>query len=325
MKHKSNLYIVFSPLQIINSIEAVHHFNCKNNTLVINYKPCQDKNNAQMDDLAKYHKWDKVIKIGTGSRRSKFLKYVRLIKRLKKEQYNYVFVAGFTSAIYTILANLKKNKLFILDDGVGTIEAYNEIIAPNKTVKLRLKHIRFWLFGIRTKFNDQVNLFTYFNLKPLPHVSVERNNLNWFKKEYTSSIAMDDSVYFLGTPHEDDENHESYAKILNKFIFDQNQKVIYVPHRYEKIRQSMQMVFEKHNVEIRHLGMPVEIYFLINKVVPNTVAGVVSSAFFTLSFLYPGIQYKSLCHVYRDSESHNIREINKHLSEIGVELIEFGE
>ena len=178
MEFKPNLFIVYSPLQIINAIEAIHHFKCKNNTLIINYKPCQDKNNTQMDDLVGYHEWDKVIKVGTGSRRSKFLTYVNLIKGLQKEQYNYVFVAGFTSAIYTILANLNKNKLFVLDDGVGTIAAYNETFAPNKLIKLRLKHMRFWLFGIRTKFNDQVNLFTYFNLKSLPHVPVDKNNLS---------------------------------------------------------------------------------------------------------------------------------------------------
>ncbi|MBT7558595.1 hypothetical protein HN615_16980 [Candidatus Woesearchaeota archaeon] len=323
MDHRSNLFIVYSPLQIINAIEAIHHFKCKNNILVINYKPRQDKNNSQMDDLVEYHKWDEVIKVGSGSRRSKFLIYVKLIRRLKKVQYDYVFVAGFTSAIYTILANLKKNKLFIIDDGVGTIAAYNYTFAPNKPMKLRLKHIRFWLFGIRTKFNDRVDLFTYFNLKSLPHVSVERNNLSWFRKEYTSDATKDNVVYFLGLPHENDENHEAYAKILNKFIQKQSLKVVYVPHRYEKIRKSMQLVFDQFDVEVRQLGMPVEMYFLTNKIIPNTVSGVGSSAFFTLAFLYPETKYQSINHICNKSETHEIKEINKHLSEIGVEILNF--
>jgi hypothetical protein len=325
MDYKSNLFIVYSPLQIINAIEAVHHFNLKNNILLINYKPRQDKNNTQMNDLVKYHDWDAVIKVGTGGRRSKFLTYVKLIKKLKKVQYDYVFVAGFTSAIYTILANLKKNKLFIIDDGVGTIAAYNDTFAPNKPMKLRLKHMRFWLFGIRTKFKDRVDLFTYFNLKPLPHVSVERNSLSWFRKEYTSGATTDDAIYFLGLPHEDGENHEAYAKILDKFIQSQSLKVVYVPHRYEKIRESLKSVFDRFDVEVRQLGMPVEMYFLTNKIIPHTVAGVASSAFFTLAFLYPDAKYQSIYHICNKSETREMKEINKHLSEIGVEILDFGE
>jgi len=149
MDKKSNLFIVFSPLQIINAIEAIHHFKCDNNTIVINYKPRQDQNNTQMDVLAKYHKWDEEIRIGDGSRKSKFFSYIKIIRLLKRKSYNYVFVAGFTSAIYTIVANLNKNKLFFMDDGVGTISAYNDVFAPNKKIKLRLKHIRFWPFGIK--------------------------------------------------------------------------------------------------------------------------------------------------------------------------------
>ena len=323
MKENANLFIVYSPLQIINAIEAIHHFKCKNNVLVVNYKPCQDKNNEQMDNLVEYHKWDEVIRVGSGSRRSKFLAYVGLIKRLKKVQYDHVFVAGFTSAIYTILANLKKNKLFIIDDGVGTIAAYNYTFAPNKLMKLRLKHMRFWLFGIRTKFKDRVDLFTYFDLKPLPHVSVERNTLSWFRKEYTSGAAVDNAIYFLGLPHEDGENHKEYAEILDKYIRNQSLKVVYVPHRYEKIRKSMQLVFDQYNVEVRQLGMPVEMYFLTNKIIPNTVAGVGSSAFFTLAFLYPNTKYQSINHICNKSENREAKEINKHLSEIGVEILNF--
>lgn len=322
---KNNLFFVYSPLQVINAIEAVHHFNCKNNTIIINYKPKQSMNNNQMDDLVKYHKWDNIIKLGKGDGRSKFLTYVKLIRSLKKEKYNYVFVAGFTSAIYTILANLKKKRLFVFDDGVGTIAAYHKTFAPKKPMKLRLKHVRFWLFGIRTKFSDQVDLFTYFNLKSLPHVRVERNDLRWFRSNYTSKSNVDNSTYFLGLPHENYENHEEYAKNLDAFFKTQDQHIVYIPHRYEKIRKSLQKVFEKYNVEVRNLGMPVEMYFLTNRIIPKTVSGSGSSAFFTLSFLFPTTKYQSIYHICNKSEEGNMLKINEHLSDIGVEILNFGE
>jgi len=71
--------------------------------------------------------------------------------------------------------------------------------------------------------------------------------------------------------------------------------------------------------------MPVEMYFLTNKISPESVAGVGSSAFFTLAFLYPDAKYQSIYHVCNESEAREIREINKYLVEIGVEILNFGE
>jgi hypothetical protein len=321
MNTKPNLFIVFSPLQIINAIEAIHHFNCKNNILVINYKPCQDKNNDQMDDLAGYHKWDEVIKVGSGGRRSKFLIYVSLIKKLKKVQYDHVFVAGFTSAIYTILANLKKNKLFFMDDGVGTISAYNDFFAPNKRIKLRLKHARFWLFGLKTKVTDKISLFTCFDLKTLPNLPVIRNKLTWFSKNFTDNLANDARVFFLGQPHAD--RSKTYAEDLDYFSKMQTYDIIYIPHRYEKIEKSLKAVFERHNVEVRLIDMPVEIYFLKNKIKPNSVASFYTSAFFVLLLLYPGIKYQAL--VSSSYNSPEIKDIYSRLSNMGVEILNFKE
>lgn len=318
MNQNPNLFIVFSPLQIINAIEAIHHFDCKNNILIMNYKPCQDKNNEQMDALAKYHQWDTILTIGEGKRRSKFLRYVSLIKKLKKNCYNHIFVAGFTSAIYTILANLEKNKLFFMDDGVGTIEAYNNYFSLNKQPKLKLKHIRFWLFGFKTKLTDKINLFTYFDLKPLPDVAVIPNNLNWFKKTYVIDITIDKDIYFLGHPH--DNNPEVYANILEKFIHTHAQKIIYAPHRYEKISKPLKKILTQYDVEIRWVGMPIEIYFVTKKIQPYMVAGFCSSAFFTLKFLYPRSQYQAIYYL-ADPNCNRTKEAYSHIYSIGIEKI----
>ncbi|SMM99269.1 hypothetical protein SPONN_391 [uncultured Candidatus Thioglobus sp.] len=319
MNKKPNLFIVFSPLQIINAIEAIHHFKCKNNILLINYKPRQDKNNAQMDDLVGYHKWDEIIKVGSGGRRSKFLIYVKLIKRLKKVQYDHVFVAGFTSAIYTIVANLKKNKLFFMDDGVGTITAYHDIFAPNVKIKLRLKHMRFWLFGIRTKFTDKINIFTYFDLQPLPHVAVIPNKLRWFSKNYTANLTRDKRVYFLGHPH--DDKPEIYLKTVECFLKKQNFEVVYIPHRFEKINKSLRAMFEKNSVKVEIINMPVEMYFLINKIMPNVVVGFYTSAFFVMLLLYPTVSYQSVVSLSYDSPA--VKDIYKRLASKGVEILNY--
>jgi hypothetical protein len=319
MDKKSNLFIVFSPLQIINAIEAIHHFKCDNNTIVINYKPRQDQNNTQMDVLAKYHKWDEEIRIGDGSRKSKFFSYIKIIRLLKRKSYNYVFVAGFTSAIYTIVANLNKNKLFFMDDGVGTISAYNDVFAPNKKIKLRLKHIRFWPFGIKTKLTDKINIFTYFDLQTLPHISVIPNRLKWFSENYTNNLVKDEKIYFLGQPH--DDSSKVYSKTLEYFIKNQECKVVYIPHRFEKINKSLELMFKQNLVEVRLVNMPIEMYFLINKIRPNIVAGFYTSAFFVLLLLYPTVNYQAV--VSLSYNSHAIKDIYKRLADAGVEVLNY--
>ena len=320
MNTKPNLFIACAPLHIINAIEAIHHFHLKNNILVIVYR-YDDNNNKQMDYVAKYYHWKRTFTIGDGKKKSKFFDYLKTIKHLNINNYNYIFCGGYSSVYDVIIANLNKNIFFILDDGVATIDIYNKKLKNNnKVTRFRLKHARFWLFGLKTKSRDKINFFTYFDLKPLPHLKIVHNNLSYFKKKYVTDSVMDNSTYFLGHPHR--KNAEHYTLLIENFIKSYNNKIIYVPHRSEVISHLLKKLLDDYKIEIKYCDMPIEMYFLFNKITPYMIAGFNSTAFFTLKFLYPYSQYKSIYSLDKnDHKYEESKEIYKYIYSIGIEKI----
>ena len=59
---KKNLFVVASPLQIINANEAINYFSLINNVFVVIYNS-NDIHNIQIDNILKNIKTDEVIKI----------------------------------------------------------------------------------------------------------------------------------------------------------------------------------------------------------------------------------------------------------------------
>lgn len=92
-----NLFIVRSPLQIINAIEAVHNFNLTDNTLVLIHNR-SITNTEQMKDLLNLIKWEEIIHVEE-SYGSKFFKYISLIKQLKKRD---ITICLLESLVYRI-------------------------------------------------------------------------------------------------------------------------------------------------------------------------------------------------------------------------------
>ncbi len=286
MKNLDNLFIIRSPLQLINSLEAIEYFKLKNNILVLIYNNT-DNTNIQMDKMANYYSWKKIITVNKEQKKSKMLDYVKLIKKLKITSYNYVFFSNFGSVQRIILANLKIKNLFFVDDGVETINRYEEIFVKNKINKFRVKLARFWLFGLKTKIKNTINLFTYFDLKPFRGSKVIQNNLEHFQKKYLKESLKDNYVYLLGQPLVSTNllSVKDYFLYIDKILSSVNEKIIYIPHRTEVISERLKL-YESELFEIKNLNMPVEMYFLENKIYPLHVVSFMTTAFFTLKKLF---------------------------------------
>ena len=118
MQEKKNLFIVNSPLQLLNAIEAVYKFNLKNLLLVAIYNRSENNKN-QMENKIKEFSFDEVVRF-TPKKGSKYIGYVRLINQLKEYQYDNVFTGELEDPSFRVLvANIKKEKLetkFWVDD-----------------------------------------------------------------------------------------------------------------------------------------------------------------------------------------------------------------
>jgi len=224
---------------------------------------------------------------------------------------------------YNISLYLQKNKIIYLDEGTSTINHYYNFFALNKKTKLDLKQkILLWplRLGIQSD-NISTGLFTYFDLKPLSNLSIERNNLSWLKKVYFSNFKSDNSVYLLGGYGFREEDENEYDNNLIHFIQMQKKRVIYVPHRYGKTGKSLDEALKKNDVKVLKIGVPIEMYFLVNKIDPYMIAGPLSSAFFTLSLLCSRTKFQAL-YINLDKKNPEMEQKKyKELAKVGVEII----
>ena len=282
----NNLFIVGTPLQLLNAIEAAEHFILENNILVIVHRSLE-ANRAQIDAIRDLYEWAEIIDIEY-SKNSSMLKYVNLVKDLKQHTYKYIFIPKLEVVPKVVIPNVTKEKVFLLDDGIMTVSIYENSIKAGKLNKYNFKEIRFLFFGLKIKIKDKINLFTYFDLEPVNGIEIVKNELKFLKKTYLEGADIDGSnIYFLGHPSSRYIDDEKYIKSLHKLIANSNKKIIYIPHRGES--EEMKNILHSINnsqFSIVDINMPVELYFLENKIYPSQVIAYYSTALVTLSIIY---------------------------------------
>ncbi|MEA1954440.1 MAG: polysialyltransferase family glycosyltransferase [Campylobacterota bacterium] len=289
-----NLFIVKTPLQIINSIEAVNYFNLTNNVLIL-ISSSDNQNYKQMTNLINLYNWHQVIKI---EGKASFFKYLSLIKELKKEKYNFIFFARFGSMQRLILSNVNKEKVYYFDDGTETITMYNEMLLPNKINQFNLRHLfrfRFLLFGLKVNITDTINLFTYFDLKPFEKSEVVLNKLEYFREKYLKPSAESQLVYLLGQPLYEKNlvSEKTYLDCIKKIKSTSNKKIIYIPHKGESDSSKVLSLIDD-TFDVKHIDIPIELYFLGNKIKPSHIVSFFTTAFFTLKLFYPNTKFESI-------------------------------
>lgn len=281
-----NLFVIGTPLQLINAIEAIKYFDLSNNILVL-LNMSKTKNREQIDEIVKLYNWEKIIKVKNGKGLN-FFKYFSLVRDLKIYKYNKVFVAKLESISMAIVANVKKEKIFLLDDGAMTISIYEKYIQNSCKVAYKLKELKFFLLGLKIKIKDKINLFTYYGLEPVDGNEVVKNKMSYFKSKYKAATkGENDYIYFVGQPVNDLMSKELHRSIIEKIIIKYNKKMIYIPHRGESdVSLEHLKSIDNSLFEIKNLGMPIELYFLKNHIYPNHVLSFFSTALVTIELIY---------------------------------------
>lgn len=294
----NNLLIASSPMQIINGIEAIKHFDLSQTTLVLIYRhkrASHKRNNQQIEEIAKLHEWKEIVYLNKNANQNMFLDSLRVIKELAKTEYQYVFIGNFTKLNRILSANINKKHLYLVDDGTATIKTYNEIFLKNKINKLSLRHILYFLSGVKIKVTDKINLFTYFDLKENKQFNIVRNNLNYFKNSRKNESKSESPIIFLGQILS--ERHfvtvKDYKSYINSILAMHDEKIIYIPHRYEEINKTV-LKLESEKLEIQEINLPVELYLIYNNIVPKKLISFCTSAFFVLDKIYPETTFEHI-------------------------------
>ena len=292
MSKLNNIFIVKSPLQIINSIEMILSFKLEKNILLVIYNDT-DNTNIQMNKLINYYKWQKIIYVNKSKLKSKYFEYIKLVRELKKYNYEHLVFSNFGSIHKLIIANIKAKSIYYIDDGLETVNNYTKILLPNKINKFNLRQARFWLFGLKTKIIGSIHLFTYFDLKPFRNSNIIKNNLINFQNKYLSTNKLDSNCYLLGQPLVTTNliKTEDYFDYIDLIIKKTKINIIYIPHRTEIISNKLKS-FISNKFQIKNINMPIELYFLEKNIYPNSIVSFMTTAFFTLKKLYSKTNYR---------------------------------
>lgn len=290
-----NLFLITSPLQLINAIEAKAHFNLTLNILVVIFTEHESKNKNQISRLINEDEWDKVIRFDQRLKNSKttFLRQIKLVRLLQKESYNMLFCGDFSSINKMIIANVQKEKVYLMDDGAVTINRYlNELGVKYSDQKIPLKKkVRQWrfnLFGLKTIPTDTINMFTSYELTPHGNEEIVRNELKYFKETFLAQAMIDNTVYFLGQPLSEIHviKRETYLEYIQSIKNYYDTKIVYIPHRAEHVIDDI-MAMEDERFKVVYTDLPIELEFITTNRYPMQIGSFFSSALFTLNIIYP--------------------------------------
>lgn len=314
-----NLFVIDTPLQLLNTVEAMAvfpdddcaiaillwpHWSCqvfdaiiRDNSLgKVAYFPMRvrkQRNEATTflgrisDRLHEYA--SELSQLFFLRRFGRFLSRYSRVRRL--------FVGNYRNDYMKHVANrVSHRELILLDDGTDTLRVVNERnFPPEVPAAAKAGYMRRLKNAFRTRFLDWdvrqarvVTYFTSYEIEPAGKDSVVRNEYAQLSGRLLSR-ELSDEVYFLGQPlvadgYLADLEFTAYLdQIRGAFP---GKQLYYVPHPRERAADYQGQVTAL-GFEIRSFSGPVEIALCSAACVPSVVASFFCSALENCSFLFP--------------------------------------
>jgi hypothetical protein len=292
-----NVFLIETPLQLLNAIEARNHFKFKNNILLIlltNYFGINSFNNLVDKDS-----WDTIRYIPFLSNCSTYdfgmqrpqnlyercIEYYIILQQLLKRCRLDKIIKSIGSVNNIILGNylqghkdymrhfgnsLTHEKIYIVDDGTDTILINRERINELSVVGNEQNNDVSWLKKVKRSLRESyidwngrsassITFFSCYDLSVTAADTFVKNEYSYLRKIAQNSANVDE-VIFLGQCLIEDGyiSKENYQLYLLKVKeYFKNEKLIYVPHPRESM-QSVEYLKKTVGIEIRKLSTPIE-------------------------------------------------------------------
>jgi len=306
-----NVFIVKSPLQLLNAMEARCHFELELNSSVLVIMG-DKKSFPQMLSLMKENNdWGMVFILDNIPVfvRSKFLGHhensssikTSLFKfqkssffsvfKLNKLAYflkeaDYLFVGDNHNPLMRHFINkLKHKKTVLLDDGVGavymaSIRKERHHTTPNIKLKKKIKLLAKRIFqGLNDMQADNLSFFSAYHLDLSEQDELIYNDYRCLNNN-RKSLERTNDVYFLGTPFSEVGimSEGDYLRQLNmvreKYV---NQVFVYISHRREN-SDKLKKIKNDMGVEVVAFDYPIEYQLAMIGPVPKVLTSFVTSA-----------------------------------------------
>jgi hypothetical protein len=353
-----SLFLVDSPLQLLNAIEAANHFKSDKNILLLRLSG-DEESDTQIKKLIKIFNWTEVHLIDFSNIKNRFKRiliyrsiFLKFKKKFKHKEFPFLFFGDFRSEwMHHISQIISSKTIYLLDDGSITLDIQNKYFSKkifflessfkrmrNFTLKnfFRLivrKSIEYVLyFGVfKSKPKNQViNLFTSFNIKSVVNQNIVKNNYFFLKSRMQKKKLDRKAVYYFGSKHSEkgnlslDREIKHLKKVLS-FFNKLDLKMTYVPHRVDS-SVKIKRINKELGIKIKKLGIPAELFFTQSRTIPSKIAGAHTTAINNLNLTFDFDKIFVFCIPLDEIPKSNLQEILKvycDFSENGIDVIDF--
>jgi len=305
-----SVFLIKTPLQLLNAIEAKHYFglSAAECVLIIMGDRKSQPQILALSDAT--DEWDKVVTLNDvnlffGSPfdleqasflgkllSSKFFKksffYVRRLNKLSRYlgEVNYIFV-GYTRYIYMshFINVTSHKKLVLLDDGNGTLELVKQRNQSFSTVsgisfkkKLKRNAKRFFQ-GVKDEEKNSACFFTVYDIKPGLNDKVLKNDFSYLRSN-VGTLPDSDDVYFIGSPLSEVGimSQTSYLDNLGKVKkYFSDSKLVYISHRRDSA-EKLELIKSDIGIDVVSFEYPIEYQLAFIGPRPKILASFFSAA-----------------------------------------------
>lgn len=308
-----NVFLVTSPFQYICANEAREIYGTKNNLLVL-IEQDNPTGQKQMAGLLNEQHWDNIISYPRNKRTFITPKIIKAINKLSNGSLDTLFYSEYYAwRSKLIIRNLSFKKHVFFDDGTMTFFDYYDHIEPKNTFyrPRLLQDFQLRLQGIKPigklAFFENTEIFSIFNF-PNCVTKYKENTLETLKLNLEpQSTQVTSCDVFIGQGSIDEKGRisvDEYIELIKSSLKGSNYPMLYIPHRTEashvaeRIKQIKQITYHQPSY-------PIEIELSKNKITPNKIVGLSSTALYTLSKIYPNslielVEQKSVVKGERD-------------------------
>jgi hypothetical protein len=294
----TDLYIMASPLQALNAIEARAAFPAADAIAVL-VESVSSASNAQLCSIVESEHWREIrrVTVHPGQFRKRYTNIADVLAFLKRVAIGRLFI-GFYDDIFLHFANsLTHRELFLLDDGVATISLNhartnnsNGVLPVPAWKQCARRCILRVADGMRTRPIDTLRYFTIYDRLTHDACNLIQTHSMEQLRSRRAMTSQNEEVWLLGLGSERIfKSQEMYVSAIERIVRSWSPSPVrYLPHRYESPAQ-VELIRSRTGAEILHTGMPVELYLVQSRAVPAAVCSLISSALYTVGVLFPNI------------------------------------
>lgn len=307
-----DLFVIDTPLQLLNAIEARHHFGIGPSPLLIlkwNFWPKTAFERLLNELEWKGITWFEMDAIKPAFRHSlldaktvdrineyvwtwqQYLRRRNLEKTIRQFGPVDRLIAGSLinlGYMCHVVNYVPSNEIIAVDDGTFTLDVAkfrSEKIEDNNQapssgyIKSIKKLIRERYVEWYTQQPRSIRFFTAYDVSFGPEDNVATNKYDWLKSRITKGNE-NGQIYFLGQPLIEDGylDEATYFGYLEKiYLYFGGKSIFYLPHKRESAR-TVSIVENRLRLPIKRFNEPIEIALALGKTLPSTLASFHCSA-----------------------------------------------